>query len=62
MLVSGAPQRREDHAQEMAGMALNMLQEMKNIQNPATKENLQLQIGMLKDVLDFSVGRSQSWI
>ncbi len=38
MLVSGIPEPTEEHADHVAGMALEMMQVIKSIRNPAAEE------------------------
>lgn len=45
MLVSGVPVKIDEHAKEMASMALSMLDKIKTIVNPFTNNPLELQIG-----------------
>ncbi len=45
MLVSGAPVKIDDHAREMALMAMHMLEEVQTLKNPLTDKPLELQIG-----------------
>ena len=45
MLVSGVPVKIDEHAREMALMALTMLEKIQTIVNPFTNRPLGLQIG-----------------
>jgi len=46
MVVSGAPEPREDHAQAMAFMAIEMLEAMKQFKSISTGEEIQIRIGI----------------
>ena len=46
MVVAGAPVQREDHAEAMAGFALEMVEAMKEFRSLSIGEELQLRIGI----------------
>ena len=47
MVVSGCPERTEKHAENVADMALDMIQSVTTISNPAEdNEHLKIRIGM----------------
>jgi class 3 adenylate cyclase len=46
MVVAGAPEKREDHANAMAEFALEMVEAMKEFSSQSTGEQIQLRIGI----------------
>ena len=46
MAVSGVPEVKINHAEPMASMALDMMQAMKGLRDPATKTPLTISIGI----------------
>ena len=45
MIVSGAPERTPDHAIEILEMALDMLEHINSLRNPATGKAMRIRIG-----------------
>ena len=45
MAVSGVPEKKINHAEPMAAMALDMMETMKDVRDPATNVPLTLSIG-----------------
>ena len=45
MVASGVPDRRDDHAQKMAGLALELVEQAIYVNNPITGDVMQVRIG-----------------
>ena len=61
MLVSGVPVKIDEHAREMALMALAMLEKVQTLINPLTNMPLELQIGLYISALLLCTGPSLQW-
>ena len=51
MIVSGAPERSPDHAIEILEMALEMMEEINTLKNPATGKTMMIRIGIGSELL-----------
>ena len=55
MIVSGLPERNDQHAKEIIDMAFDMLDNIATILNPTTKVPLRIRVGMLQTYFLFFI-------
>jgi hypothetical protein len=53
MIVSGLPERNDQHAKEIIDMAFDMLDNIATILNPTTKVPLRIRVGMICKLIFF---------